>query len=103
MTTRGFWARLREARAVQGLVVFLGVSWFILQILDILIDNLGVPTWVMAGAIILLSIGLVIQLSIVWVQALQLSRRDLGPEPEEETIFDSVAAEAYREVAASFT
>lgn len=103
MTSKGFWARLREARAVQGLVVFLGASWLILQILDILIDNLGVPPWVMVGAIVLLSIGLVIQLSIVWVQALQLSRRELGAEPADESISDSIAAETYREVAAGFS
>jgi tetratricopeptide (TPR) repeat protein len=103
MASKGFWERLREARAVQGLVVFLGASWFILQILDILIDNLGVPSWVMVGAIVLLSIGLVIQLSIVWVQALRLSRLELDPEPGDESISDSIAAEAYRDVAASFT
>jgi len=80
MDSNNFWSRLRAARAVQGLLVFLGASWLILQLLDIFIDNLGVPAWTMVGAIIILGIGLVIQLSVVWVQALHLARPDADGE-----------------------
>ena len=83
MDSNNFWSRLREARAVQGLLVFLGASWLILQLLDIFIDNLGVPPWTMVGAVIILGIGLVIQLSVVWVQALHLTRRNANREEED--------------------
>ncbi|MDX1394866.1 MAG: tetratricopeptide repeat protein [Gemmatimonadota bacterium] len=82
MDSDGFWARLREARAVQGLLVYLGATWLVLQLLDLLIDNLGLPAWTMVGAISLLTIGLVIQLAVVWVQALLLARREGEGETE---------------------
>ena len=87
MDSNGFWARLREARAVQGLLVYLGATWLILQLLDIFIDNLGLPAWTMVGAIILLTIGLVIQLAVVWVQALLLARRVVDPHAHGRRVF----------------
>ena len=97
METDGFWARLKEARAVQGLLVYLGATWLVLQLLDIFIDNLGLPAWTMVGAIILLTIGLVIQLAVVWVQALHLARREGEGEAE-----DGMPSPV-REAAATFT
>lgn len=98
MDSKGFWARLREARAVQGLLVYLGATWLILQLLDIFIDNLGLPAWTMVGAIVLLTIGLVFQLAVVWVQALLLARRG-----EEEEIEDDLQSGLVGDAAAGFT
>jgi TolB-like protein len=96
MDSNGFWARLREARAVQGLLVYLGATWLILQLLDIFIDNLGLPAWTMAGAIALLTIGLVFQLAVVWVQALLLARRgeegEIGDDPQSGIVGDAAAS-----------
>lgn len=96
MDSDDFWARLKEARAVQGLLVFLGATWLVLQLLDIFIDNLGLPAWTMVGAIILLTIGLVIQLAVVWVQALLLARGEGEGEAEPQSAL-------VRDAAASFT
>ena len=96
MESNGFWARLKEARAVQGLLVYLGATWLVLQLLDIFIDNLGLPAWTMVGAIVLLSIGLVIQLAVVWVQALLLARRgeefEAGDDPEPGLVRDAATS-----------
>ncbi|MFV1986983.1 MAG: tetratricopeptide repeat protein [Gemmatimonadota bacterium] len=96
MDSEGFWERLKEARAVQGLLVYFGATWLVLQLLDIFIDNLGLPAWTMVGAIVLLSIGLVIQLAVVWVQALHLARSEVGGEAEKQSAL-------VRDAAASFT
>ncbi len=97
MDSKGFWERLKEARAVQGLLVYLGATWLVLQLLDIFIDNLGLPAWTMVGAIVLLTIGLVLQLAVVWVQALHLARS----EGEGET--EGKKSDLVRDAAASFT
>ncbi|MDH3733501.1 MAG: tetratricopeptide repeat protein [Gemmatimonadota bacterium] len=91
-------ARLREARAVQGLLVYMGATWLVLQLLDIFIDNLGLPAWTMVGAITILTIGLVIQLAVVWVQALHLARREGEGEAGED-----LKPSAVRDAAATFT
>ena len=62
--------RLKAARIFQVLAVYLGASWMILQIADVLQDAVGLPPWVSGLAVLLLLIGLVIILSTAWVQSL---------------------------------
>jgi tetratricopeptide (TPR) repeat protein/TolB-like protein len=62
--------RLRRARIVQVLVVYLGASWAVLQVADLLQSGLDLPEWVMPVSVILLLIGPVIILATAWVQAL---------------------------------
>jgi tetratricopeptide (TPR) repeat protein len=62
--------RLKRARIVQVLLVYLGASWVVLQIADVLQDAVALPQWVSALAVLLLLIGLVIILATAWVQAL---------------------------------
>jgi tetratricopeptide (TPR) repeat protein len=64
------WTRIKEARIVQVLVVYLGACWGILQVVDVLQGNLALPEWVSPVALILLLIGLVIILATAWVQSL---------------------------------
>jgi tetratricopeptide (TPR) repeat protein/TolB-like protein len=61
--------RLKQARIVQVLLVYLGASWVVLQIADVLQNTAGLPTWVGALALLLLLIGLIIILATAWVQA----------------------------------
>jgi tetratricopeptide (TPR) repeat protein len=69
------WTRLKEARIVQVLVVYLGASWGILQVVDILQGSLSLPDWVSPVSLILLLIGLVIILATAWVQSLPSTTR----------------------------
>jgi len=62
--------RIRRARIVQVLLVYLGASWAVLQIAQVLAESLSLPEWVMPVAILLLLVGLVIILATAWVQSL---------------------------------
>ncbi|NIR34956.1 MAG: hypothetical protein GWN79_05810, partial [Actinobacteria bacterium] len=57
MSEIGLLARLKRARIVQVLVVYLGASWAILQVAETLQESLSLPAWVMPVAILLLLIG----------------------------------------------
>lgn len=70
MSDTSLWSRLRQARIFQFLIVYLGAAWVLIQVLDIFIDNLGLPAWTLVGALGLLGVGLVIILATAWVEAL---------------------------------
>ena len=70
MSKPNLWTRIKEARIVQVLLVYLGASWGILQVVDVLQNTLDLPAWIAPVALILLIIGLVIILATAWVQAL---------------------------------
>ncbi len=70
MPPLSFWTRLKHARIVQVLVVYLGASWGVLQLADVLTNTAGLPQWVGALTLLLLAIGLVIILATAWVQSL---------------------------------
>ena len=63
------WDRLRRARIVQVLAVYLGASWVVLQITDMLVDALTLPRWVVPVALILLLVGMLVILATAWVQS----------------------------------
>ena len=52
----------------QVLAVYVGASWVILQVVDIVKDNLGLPDWVFPLALLLLLIGLPIIIATAVVQ-----------------------------------
>ena len=70
MPAPSLWDRLRSARIVQVLLVYLGASWAVLQIADVLTEALSLPDWVPPVAVLLLLVGLVIILATAWVQSL---------------------------------
>ena len=63
------WSRIRKARLVQVLLVYLGASWLILQVVNELTEALSLPAWLSPVAVILLLIGLLIILATAWVQS----------------------------------
>jgi serine/threonine-protein kinase len=65
----GFWPRVREARLVRVLAVYLAASWLILQATSLFIGSLDLPRWFMPAAIILLLIGLLVISATAWVQS----------------------------------
>lgn len=69
MTDSGFWSRLRRARLVRVLAVYVGASWALLQAVELFQDGLSLPDWVMPVALILLVIGFVIVLATAWIQS----------------------------------
>ncbi len=75
MSDDSLWSRVRKARLVQILAVYLGVSWVILQVVGELRDALELPAWIGPVSLILLVIGLFIILATAWVQSHPLVRR----------------------------
>jgi tetratricopeptide (TPR) repeat protein len=62
--------RLKRARIVQVLAVYLGASWVVLQIAEVLAEALSLPEWVLPVCVILLLVGLLIILATAWIQSL---------------------------------
>ena len=52
----------------QVLGIYLAASWIVLQVVDVIGNNFGLPEWVAPGALILLLIGLPIVLATAFVQ-----------------------------------
>jgi len=57
---RSFW---------QVLAVYVGASWIVLQVVDVLKNNMGLPGWVFPFAVVLLLIGLPVILATALIQA----------------------------------
>lgn len=70
MPSPSLWDRLKSARVVQVLAFYLGASWVVLQIADVLADALSLPEWVMPVTVLLLLVGLFISVATAWVQSL---------------------------------
>jgi Flp pilus assembly protein TadD len=64
-----FLERLKRARIVRVLAFYLGASWVILQVVDVLQDSLALPDWVAPVSVILLLIGFVIISATAMIQA----------------------------------
>jgi tetratricopeptide (TPR) repeat protein/TolB-like protein len=75
--------RLKRARIVQILLVYLGASWVVLQVTEVLQASLALPAWVTPVAVILLLVGLVIISATALVQSLPqtTAREEAGEVP----------------------
>lgn len=49
-------------------MVYLGVAWLVLQVVNVLRDALQLPQWISPVSLILLLVGLVIIMATAWVQ-----------------------------------
>lgn len=63
-----FFRRFKSPRLVRTLLVYGGVSWGIIQVLDVL-DHFGLPDWFFFSGVILLLVGLPITVGTAWIQA----------------------------------
>jgi TolB-like protein/tetratricopeptide (TPR) repeat protein len=61
--------RMRQSRMFQVVVVYAGAAWVVLEVAGTLSENLGLPRWVFAAALVLLLVGFVIVLATAWVQS----------------------------------
>jgi tetratricopeptide (TPR) repeat protein len=52
----------------QVLAVYVGVSWAVLQVVDVLTQNMGLPSWVFPFALVLLLLGLPVMLATAIIQ-----------------------------------
>lgn len=70
MTPPTLLERLKQARIVQVLLVYLGASWVVLQFVDTLVGLLSMPAWVGPVAVVLMGVGLMVVLATAWVQSM---------------------------------
>ena len=70
LTQPPLWEHLKRARVVQVLIVYLGASWAVLQIIETVTGLLTLPDWVGPVALLLLFVGLIVVLATSWVQSL---------------------------------
>ena len=64
----------------QVLAVYIGASWVVLQVVDVLKDNMGLPDWVFPFAVVLLLIGLPVMLVTAMIQAKPAAPEPVGAE-----------------------
>ena len=67
----------------QILALYAAASWVVLQIVDVVKQNLGLPDWVFPFALLLLLIGLPIIVATAMVQGRQATNTTDGAEPAE--------------------
>lgn len=93
------WTRLKEAKAVQIVLVYLGVCWFVVQLVSSLQEMLELPAWIGPVTLVLLGIGLVVVLATAWVQSLPrtTAAEEAGEIPTDWQIAPSDALESLRE------
>lgn len=61
-------SELHERSMWQVFGMYLGVSWVVLQVVDVIGNNFGLPDWVAPAALILLLVGLPIVLATSFIQ-----------------------------------
>jgi tetratricopeptide (TPR) repeat protein len=67
----------------QILGIYLAACWIVLQVIEVLTNNMGLPDWVPPFAIVLLLIGLPVVLATAFVQEGVASRNGQAPAPQE--------------------
>lgn len=70
MDQQPLWERLKQARAVQVALIYLGACWFVVQLVSSLQDMLTLPEWIGPVTLVLLGVGLVVISATAWVQSL---------------------------------
>ncbi|MDH3734475.1 MAG: hypothetical protein OEU54_13170, partial [Gemmatimonadota bacterium] len=83
----------------QVLGVYLAVSWIVLQVIDVLANNIGLPAWVAPTALALLLVGLPVVVATAFVQE-GLGNRAKGPVTAESDPVSGAGAEGVEAEAA---
>ena len=65
----GLAERMKDSAALRVLAVYVGASWVVLQVVDVVKQNMGLPDWVFPFALVLLVIGLPVMLTTAVLQA----------------------------------
>jgi len=60
-------AELNRRNVFRVAIAYLVVTWLLLQVADVMIDNIGAPNWVFQALLMVLGIGFVVILIFSWV------------------------------------
>ncbi|MGD8698748.1 MAG: hypothetical protein PVJ43_05625 [Gemmatimonadales bacterium] len=78
---RGWQSWFRERKLAQVLLVYAGASWAVLEVTDVFIDKLGLPSWFFPAALVLLLVGLVVVTVTAIVQQGARTQQDRAARP----------------------
>jgi TolB-like protein/Flp pilus assembly protein TadD len=73
-----FWEELKRRKVVRVAITYAVVSWLLIQIADVVINNIGAPRWVFQTILLLLVVGFPVAIIIAW--AFQLTPDGLKKE-----------------------
>ncbi len=62
-----FWQELKRRNVVRVITVYAGAAFVILELTDIITEPLKLPSWLLPGVIVLLSIGFIIAIILSWI------------------------------------
>jgi hypothetical protein len=61
-----FITELKRRNVFKVGIAYLITSWLLIQVVDILLDNIGAPAWVLQTLFVALGVGFVITLFFAW-------------------------------------
>jgi TolB-like protein len=75
-----FWGELKRRNVVRVAIAYAIVSWLLLQMADVVLDNIEAPTWVFQVILLLLVIGFPVAIIFAW--AFELTPEGLKKEKD---------------------
>jgi adenylate cyclase len=75
-----FWGELTRRNVVRVAIAYAVVSWLLLQVADVVLDNIEAPTWVFQAILLLLVIGFPVAIIFAW--AFELTPEGLKKEKD---------------------
>ena len=60
------WGELKRRNVVRVVIAYAVVSWLLLQVADVVLDNIEAPTWVFQAILLLLVIGFPVAIIFAW-------------------------------------
>ena len=75
-----FWGELKRRNVVRVAIAYAVVSWLLIQVADVVLDNIDAPTWVFQATLLLLVIGFPIAVIFAW--AFELTPEGLKKEKD---------------------
>ena len=61
-----FWGELKRRNVVRVAIAYAIVSWLLLQVADVILDNIEAPAWVFQAILLLLIIGFPVAIIFAW-------------------------------------
>lgn len=61
---------LKRRNVFRVAIAYLVIAWLVMQVADIVLGNIGAPTWVMQTIFFLLALGFIISLVVSWAYEL---------------------------------
>jgi len=74
------WGELKRRNVVSVAIAYAVVSWLLLQVADVVLDNIEAPTWVFQAVLLLLVIGFPVAIIFAW--AFELTPEGLKKEKD---------------------